>query len=143
MKVGTLKRILKNTITRRVFWIRRKWKDKRREPRLSRCSQTNLLLHFSEDQQSPPMGKCSYCHVESGEAVLPKTLCVVLIYSERIITRNLPSRLKPANNLFWYANSVQFFSKNPIPKKDSSNNRITWSLRLPLPTASFFTIPNP
>lgn len=142
MRVGILKRILKNTITKRVFWIKSKQRNKNKEQRHLRCSQTNQWPHFSEDLQCLPMEKCSYYPVEFGEAVPPKTLSVVHIYSGRIIILNPPSQSKPVNNLFWYVNSVPFFLKSPILKRDSSNNLITWFLLLPLPTASFFITPS-
>lgn len=142
MKVGTLKRTLKNTITKRVFWIKSKLRNKNKEQRHSRCSQINQSPLFSEDLQCLPMEKCSYYPVEFGEAVPPKTLFVVLIYSGRTTILNPHSRSKPVNNLFWYVNSALFFSKSPILKRDSSNNLITWFLLLPLPTVSFFITPS-
>lgn len=138
MKIGTQKKVLKNTITGKVFWKKRRQKEKNKKLRLSRCLQTNRWLHFSEDQQFLRMDSYSYSLVEYGETVPLKTLYVVHIYSERTITLNHPLQFRPVNNQFQYVNFVQYFSRNKILNKGCSNNHITWSLLLQLQTASLF-----
>lgn len=100
IKVGMLRKISKNTITKREFYKNKKYKEKNKELKLSKCLLMNQLPHFSEDQQYHQMDKCSYYHVEYGEAVPLKIPYVVRTCSEKITLQNHHLPFRPVNNLF-------------------------------------------
>lgn len=139
MKVGMWRRTLKNIITGREYCRKNNWKENKKRQRLLKCSQTSLLPLFSGDLQFHLMDNYLFFPVEYGETVRLMILIVAHICLEKTTSQNLLSPFKPTNNQFSSASFVLFCLRKPIPKRECSNNLITWFLRLPLPTVFLFT----
>ncbi len=134
------RRTLRSTTTKKECLRNKKLRKKRKGQRLSRCSQMSPWHHFSDDQLSLLMVSCSSYPAAFGVTVHNPTQPAAHTYSVKTTSPNHHSPSKQTSSLFWYVNSVQYCSRNPIQMKDCSNSHITWYLPLPLQIVSWFTI---